>query len=225
MALIIPSAIISEIRGKVGGSVFQRSRSGIILRANTTPVNKNSNLQNTARAVSFNVLQEWTRLTDAQRSSWDRFVQYLPIQQKNIKVLYITGQQAFIKFNSYRLHYSLSILTTPRFNKCALTPITLNVTSNGAVMWAAANRALVSANEFIVLFITVIFPSSVNNPGARYKLVKFVTTDTDQFNITSYYTGLFGRIAQPGETLFIKYTNVSKLSGYPFPFSFKKITL
>jgi len=225
MAIVIPSGLISEIRGKVGGSIFQRSKAGIILRKNTIPVNKRSNLQNTARSISANVLQAWFGLSNAQRIIWDRFKQYLPVQQKNFNTLFLTAQQTFIKFNSYRLHYSLPILETPKFNKCAVSPITLSITSNGVAITLVTSRTMVPANEFIVLFMTIVFPSSVNNPGSRYKLIKFETTATDTYNITALYTAIFGQVPAAGTVVFVKYTNVSKLSGYPFPFSFEKITL
>lgn len=225
MAKIIPSGLISEITGKVGGSVFQRSQSGIILRSFTSPINKNSNLQNISRAISSTVLNAWLSLTDSQRLLWQQFIQYMPAKQKHNKFLFLSAQQVFIKFNSYRLHYGFSILTSPKFYKCAITPISLSATSDNINLTVTANRAMVSNDEFIILFMTIVFSSSINNPGSRYKLIKLVTTNTDIYNITSLYTSIFGRIPQSGETLFIKYTNASKTSGFLFPFKSVKILL
>ncbi len=225
MALIRTTAFISSISGKVAGSVFQKSNAGIILRNNTTPVNRNTNRQNKTRSKTFKILQEWVKLTDIQRSTWLSYTQYNPVLQKRSKDLFITGQQAFIKFNSYRLEYDLSILPTPIFNKCALDPITLILTTTGAILTITANRALIPADEFIILSLTIIFRSSVNNPGSKYKIINFITIATDTFDITTEYTAIFGTVPQPGDTIFIKYTNASKLSGFPFPFKFKKVLL
>lgn len=225
MALVIPSGLISRISGKVGGAIFQHSKAGMILRTNTMPVNKRTLLQVKTRNNTFNILQSWIRLTDSQRNIWSSYVQYNPILQKNGLRLYISGQQAFIKFNSYRLEYDLPILETPIFNKCAISPIVLTLSSNGAVLSVTSDRAMVSANEFIILSLTVRFSSSINNPGSRYKIIKFSTTDTDNFDITAAYAAIFGRVSQPGETIFMKYTNASKLSGLPFPFKFEKVLL
>lgn len=225
MAIIQISGLISSIRGKVAGAVFQLSRSGNIMRSLTIPVNRRTLSQNKTRTNTFNILQKWTVLTADQRAIWNAYIQYNPILQKNGLKLHITGQQAFIKFNSYRLEYDLPILETPKFNKCALTPISLTLTSTGAVLSITADRALVSTNEFIILFLTVRFSNSVNNPGSRYKIINFTTTSTDTFDITSVYVAVFGRIPQPGDTLFMKYTNASKLSGLPFPFKTEKVLL
>jgi len=225
MALVELSGLITSIRGKVKGSVIQLSNSGFILRNNAIPANRNTNLQHKTRANTFRILQEWTKLSDAQRATWLSYTQYNPVPQKRTRYLKLSGQQTFIKFNSYRLEYDLPILLTPWFNKCILTPISLTLSSTGAVLSITANRVLVSADEFIILFLTVIYRSSVNNPGSTYKLIKFVTTNTDTFNITAPYLALFGTIPQPGETIFMKYTNASKLSGLPFPFKFEKVLL
>ena len=225
MAIIQPSALISNIRGKVGGVIFQLSRSGNIVRSLTIPVNKRSQLQTKTRNNTFNILQNWIGLSDAQRATWSAYVQYNPILQKNRLKLHITGQQAFIKFNSYRLEYDLPILEIPVFNKCDLTPITLTLSSTGAILSITTDRALVSTDEFIILFLTVRFSNSVNNPGSRFKIIKFTTTSTDTFDITAAYTAIFGRIPQPGETIFMKFTNASKLSGLPFPFKTEKVLL
>ncbi len=225
MALIKTSSLITSIRGKVAGSVFQKSNAGTILRGNSTPVNRNTNLQNKTRHKTFFVLQEWIKLTDAQRLTWLNYTQYNPVVQKRTKGLFITGQQAFVKFNSYRLEYDLPILSTPIFNKCALDPIELTLSTTGAVLSIVADRALVSANEFIILFLTIVFRSSVNNPGSKYKIINFVTTSTDTFDITSEYVSLFGTVPQNSDTIFMKYTNASKLSGLPFPFKSEKVSL
>lgn len=225
MAIIQPSGLISSIRGKVAGAVFQLSRSGNILKSLTVPVNRRTQLQVKTRNNTFNILQKWISLTADQRAIWDAYVQYNPILQKNRLKLHITGQQAFIKFNSYRLEYDLPFLIAPIFNKCDLTPITLSLSSTGAILSITADRPLVSTDEFIILFLTVRFSNAVNNPGSRFKIIKFITTDTDTFDITAAYSAIFGRIPQPGDTLFMKFTNASKLSGLPFPFKTAKVLL
>ncbi len=225
MAIIQTSGLISSIRGKVGGAVFQLSRSGNIMRSLTIPVNRRTQLQLKSRNNTFNILQSWTALTDVQRVVWNAYVQYNPILQKNGLKLYISGQQAFIKFNSYRLEYDLPLLITPIFNKCKLTPISLTLASTGAILSVTADRNLISTEEFIILFLTIRFRSSINNPGSRYKIIKFITADTDTFDITAAYVAIFGRIPQPNETIFMKYTNASKLSGKPFSFKIEKVLL
>ena len=68
MAIIQPSGLISSIRGKVAGAVFQLSRSGNILKSLTIPVNRRTQTQIKTRNNTFNILQTWTSLTATQRT-------------------------------------------------------------------------------------------------------------------------------------------------------------
>ena len=225
MALFKPSSLISEIRGKIGGNIFQISPAGNIVRSLKTPINRRTIAQTRSRHFTNNVLQKWIELTDSQRKIWDAYTEYNPTQQKRSPGLFISGQQTFIKYNKYRLEYDLPFLITPIFNKCDLTAITLTLTSDGAILTITVDRNPIPADEFIVLSLTVRYRSSINNPGSRYKLINFITTAAASYDITSEYVNIFGRVPQPGETIFMKYTNISKLSGKLFPFKFEKVLL
>lgn len=225
MALIKISGLISSIQGKVAGSVFQRSNSGVTLRNKVTPVNRNTNRQNKTKGYTFQILQEWIKLTDTQRSLWSAYLNYNPVTQKRTGELFVNNQQVFVKFNSYRLEYDLAILPVPGFNKCAITPIVLTLSTTGAVLTITADRAPVPAEEFIILFLTVTRRPTINNPGSTHKIIKFTTTASLSYDITTAYSTIFGAIPQIGDTIFMKYTNASKESGLPFPFKFEKVLL
>lgn len=225
MARIKPSALVSDIRGKIGGSVFQRASSGLVVRAKSTPVNKRTATQNISRNIAFLTANAWLQLSAADRDQWVNYVQYNPVNQRNSRELFVSGQQAFLKFNNYRLQYSLPILTVPQFSKCDLTPVDLTLSRVGMMLRISSSRPLVAANEFIILFITVRMSPAINNPGNRYKLIKFVTTNGVNFNVASEYVDVYGIIPEPGDTVFMKYTNANKLSGLPFPFKSVKVSL
>jgi len=225
MARVKPSALISDVRGKIGGSVFQRFQSGLVVRTKCAAVNKRSALQIISRNIASLTASAWLQLSSADREQWVNYVQYNPIAQRNNREVFVSGQQAFLKFNSYRLHYSLPILTVPEFNKCDLDPVVLTLSRVGINLRVSSDRPLVANDEFIVLFLTVRMSSAINNPGNRYKLIKLVTTNDVNFTITSEYEAIFGIIPEIGNTLFMKYTNVNKLSGLPFPFKSVKVLL
>ena len=225
MALVLPSALISDIRGQIGGSVFQGSNAGLIIRNNTTPINKKSSSQIRNRNFMQIILTQWTVLTQTQRDTWSNFVQYTKTKQKNFSNQFISGQQLFILINNYRLNYDLSILQTPQFNKCDIQPITLTTSSDGITLTITASRALVPTDEFIILFMTIRLRNSINNPGTLYKLLNFATVAGPAINVTTSYLNVFGRVPQPGETIFFKYTNASKNTGLPFAFKSDKVSL
>ncbi len=225
MALVKPSAIVSDVRGKIGGTVFQRFKSGLVVRSKCAPVNKKSALQIVSRNIASLTANAWLQISPAERDQWDSYTAYNPIAQRNNREVFVSGQQAFLKLNNYRLQYSLPILTVPEFNKCELTPIDLTLKRVGMNLRVTSSRALVASDEFIILFLTVRMSPAINNPGSRYKLIKFVTTDGVNFFITSEYEDVYGIIPEIGNTVFMKYTNASKLSGQLFPFKSVKVLL
>ena len=225
MALIKTSSLISDIRGKVQASVFQGSLAGLTLKAKPGRINKNTLRQNKTRNFTFKLQQDWRRLSEAERSLWNQFTNFNPILQRRSNDLFINAQQNFIKFNSYRLEYDLDILIIPQFSKCEITPIDLTISSDGTTILATASRQLSEALEFIILFLTIPFIPTINNPGSRLKLIKFTTTNNTIFDVTTPYREIFGSIPQPGQKMFFKFSNADKNSGIIFPFKTKSLIL
>lgn len=225
MARIQLSSIISDIRGKIKGSIFQRTSGGLIIRSQTTPVNKNSIRQNKTRNFTFILQQEWRLLSTAERQTWLQFTNFNPIQQMNNSKLFINAQQAFIKLNSYRLEYGFNIITSPEFSKCEITPVDVDISLAGVNLFINVNRVMQSQFEFLIIFLTVNLPPTINNPGSTLKLIKFTTTDSDTFNIKNEYIDIFGALPQSGTKVFFKFTNADKFSGLLFPFKTKSVIL
>ncbi len=74
MAKIKLSAIVSEVRGKLNGSVFSKNRGGAYVRTKVTPVNPQTLAQGNVRAALTNLSQSWKALTEAQRKAWNSAV-------------------------------------------------------------------------------------------------------------------------------------------------------
>lgn len=74
MAKLKLSAIVSEMRGKLNGSVFSKNRGGAYVRTKVTPVNPQTLAQGNVRAALTNLSQAWKSLTEAQRLAWNSAV-------------------------------------------------------------------------------------------------------------------------------------------------------
>ena len=88
MALIRTSSLVSDIRGAVGGVVFQGNSAGLIVRNRSTAKNVNSFYQNIQRNVLSSVQKEWVRLSTTQQSAFNSLVHLAKIfGKKLIKVI------------------------------------------------------------------------------------------------------------------------------------------
>ena len=70
MAKVKFSALISEMRNKLNGSVFARNRGGAYLRTKVTPTNPMTIAQVQARSLLTSFSQAWRGLTEDQRQAW-----------------------------------------------------------------------------------------------------------------------------------------------------------
>jgi len=224
MARIKTSSIISDIRGSVGGTTFQLSRGGLVMKNKITRRSRNSLNQINNNYLLHRVQQSWRNLTDNQRSTWSAFSNFQRINQKNNKKHILSGYELFIKNNYYRVLYDFEIKTAPEFSKYYSSAFTGSLSLDAGALIFNSDRMMSTALDFIILSITGKLPVSVNNPSSRYRIIKFVTTDSDEWKITVPYSSIFGVPLVPGDTVFFKYTNASLLSTSLNPFKSSRIT-
>jgi hypothetical protein len=66
--------IVTEGRGKIGGHVASKNRSGAYFRTKVTPVNPQTSSQSFVRQQLGSFSQQWRTLTQAQRDAWNSAV-------------------------------------------------------------------------------------------------------------------------------------------------------
>lgn len=63
--------MVVDGRGKLGGHVLSKNRSGAYVRTKVTPTNPQSVRQGAVRALFASISAAWSILTDAQRAGWN----------------------------------------------------------------------------------------------------------------------------------------------------------
>lgn len=75
MAKIKFGMMMTDASGKLGGQVFSKNRGGSYVRTKVTPTNPQTAAQSTIRGIFASISSRWSSLTDAQRASFNGFVQ------------------------------------------------------------------------------------------------------------------------------------------------------
>lgn len=75
MAKIKFGMMMTDARGKLGGQVFSKNRSGAYVRTKVTPVNPQTAYQQNSRAILGNLSASWSGLTENQRKRWNDAVE------------------------------------------------------------------------------------------------------------------------------------------------------
>lgn len=116
MAKIRMSAIgISQISGRIGGSVFAHNRGGMYVRNNGKAVNPQSAKQTALRSIFGMVAQAWGQLSEAQVRAWNFYGQENPKTDVFGESRPQSGFGAFVSCNQNRLHAGFpGLLLMPR---------------------------------------------------------------------------------------------------------------
>ena len=75
MASILFGLVVTDARGKLGGHVFTKGRSGNTLRTKGIPTNPQTAAQQAIRASLGALSSAWRSLTETQRASWNSAVE------------------------------------------------------------------------------------------------------------------------------------------------------
>lgn len=71
MAKLKWGALVTDGRGKLGGHVLSKNRSGAYIRTKVTPVNRRTSYQTAVRAVFALITTNWSALTASAISAWN----------------------------------------------------------------------------------------------------------------------------------------------------------
>ena len=118
MSKIKWGAIVVDGRGKLGGHVFTKTKSGATMRTKVTPVNPQSSAQAAARSRLGGNSQAWAALTEEQRTSWNALA--AETSKTNIfgDQYFPTGKNLFTSVNNNLVMTGFpSISDTPNFGE------------------------------------------------------------------------------------------------------------
>lgn len=106
MANIMLGPGVTDIRGKVAGSVFSRNKAGNYVRSNKKPVNPRSTRQSLRRANMAWLTKYWSsELTEQQRADWRAYAAGTGWTNKLGQAIEINGLAAFLRLNALEMLY------------------------------------------------------------------------------------------------------------------------
>lgn len=111
MAGIKTSALISDIRGSVGGNTFARNKAGLYVRARVKPSNPRSTLQQQRRAQASAATAAWGALSAQQRADWQAYAVNTSWTNRLGDSINIGGEAAFVRLSCSRLLAALALPT------------------------------------------------------------------------------------------------------------------
>lgn len=216
MARVQYGTIVTEIKGKNQGHVFQGGNVGFVLRSKGYTPGISSQARNQANTYLTTQSSRWRLLTDAQRNAWGALAPDWLFYNKFGAAYQGNGFQIFNSYNTNLLNLTQPTVDDPGAVRSAADPGTVDFD------WGDTNGARVTfgntgtANQYMLLFAAAPASAGRNSNHARYRLIDAVDINgQDTIIFTSDYTAIF---ATPdyGQRITIKCVFFDIRFPYPF---------
>lgn len=218
MARIKYSALVSDMRNKLNGSVLSKNRAGSYVRNKTTPVNPQTQFQQLQRQRLGALSTQWGSLTQPQRQSWMASTSSFPYTDIFGDKKELDGKSLFIKLNSNLSNIgSPTILVAPSsvgvpvfgvdsalFTPGAFGLDSLELTTSGLVVPAG--------------FAMAVYATSPIKPGVefvknKYRFLGIAPVVAGKAEIGDLYNARFNSAFPAGYGLHVRVALVSTASG------------
>ena len=186
-------AIVTDGRGKIGGHVASKNRSGAYLRTKVTPSNPNTVAQSQARGILASLSQGWGQLTDSQRLGWNDAVKEWGTTDIFGDIKNPSGINLYVKLNSNLLNIGGSVIATvPAKLETPTAYLTAAIltASTGALTLSLSD---VSADGVVGLVrSTPMLSSGVSFVKSQFRVIGYNQVTNDVLTVNGAYDTKFG---------------------------------
>lgn len=220
MAKVKFSALISEMRNKLNGSVFSKNRAGNYLRNKVTPVNPQSSAQVAVRALLATLAATFRTLTQAQIASWNSAVSSWQTTDIFGDAKTPSGINLYTRLNMNLLGVGVAALTVPPIPSQSANPQIdgLLVDISDSDFEISSALAAVPANHIAVIESTGPQSAGKNFVKSEFrKIHQLAAAATFPYNAWAQQVAKFGTPVA-GEKFFVRVkfvnTNTGQVSQY-----------
>jgi len=203
MARVKYGAIVTDIKGKIGGTVFQGSKTGGVMKNNTAAAKSAGNGGSTTKADAGRVTlpkrnmteiaSTWKTLSAADRASWNLAAPNFPFIDKYGNAYTASGYQVYMSVNNNLAVTGQSMLSTapPAPTLANMMPFGLSWLTLGTFTMALSSD--VPAGYVCQLYATVGMSAGKAPRPGDYRLIQTTTAfGSITPSILSLWTAQFG---------------------------------
>lgn len=208
-------ALVVAGRGKIGGHVASRNRSGAYLRTKVTPVNPATTSQTEVRSRFSGLSSGWRSLTAAQRNSFLGAVQAYATTDIFGDLKNPSGSNLYQRLNNNLLTIGESAITTAPAVAAVPTMSSMSLAAAaGAQSFGITFAPVIPATVKFKVFATQAVSAGVNFVKSEYRLIGVAdSTDTSVLDYSAEYIAKFGAVGAAGGKIFVKLVPVLVASG------------
>ena len=220
MARIKFGMMMTDARGKLGGHVFTKAKSGATIRTKVTPLNPKTSAQSEARSALGANSQAWRTLTETQRLAWNSASQEVSKTNAFGDTYFPSGKNYFTAVNNNLRNIGGSVILEPPalVEMPGLTSVDVNFDLLAEQLDIAPNYVGADVNIVLVCNATSGLSAGRYNFSGKYrKFAGFSLAGTPNSSaIYDLYVSKFG-VPSAGQKVSFEFYLVNELTGQVSP--------
>ncbi len=177
MARVLYGALITELRGSIGGFTFQPNSSGNIVRTRPTGRKASTRKQTIAQALHASFLSLWLNLSLADRILWNDFAALHTKINAFGEVKTLTGMNWFESIGQNRLKMGLSVLDQPPVFALPVGVPAFTVTLDPVTLEITFTPNFTPVGTDLIIWTTQPVSRVTTSLREAFRLTKIVTGD------------------------------------------------
>lgn len=216
MAKVKYSALVSDMRNKLNGSVLSKNRAGNYIRNKVTPVNPQTAAQQANRQQLGSMSSAWNGLTESQRQSWRGAVTSFPYTDIFGDRKELDGKSLMIKLNLNLLNAGQAqIQTAPAsvaIPELGITSGTASVTDGVGLV---ITPATIPAGFSLLVYATPPVNGGVYFVKNKYRLLGTAVAAAGVVDLETLFNNKFGALSagDVGKAVSVRCALVSNTTG------------
>ena len=211
MALIKLGAFVTEVSGKIGGTIFSKNKGGAYAKNRVVPSNPQTTFQANVRAFFAQIAKKWKTLTQAQRDSWSAAALTVTKINRLGDTIKLSGSQLYQERSLNLYNARLPFIDSPVVGVINLNNF-LSIFSQ-SVAELSVNTALQPVGVTMVWYATSSVSPGIKNIGNLYRRIgKTTSLDPSPVDLTTLYNAKFGP-AVVGQRVGIRCVVIENASG------------
>lgn len=215
MAVVKYSSIITEIKGKVGGNVFQKCGQSLSMRVNQSQITSNSPKSLKTRNNLRDLASTWARMTLAQKTTWLTNAASYPTFDRFGNRIVLNPYQLFMRQN----RVTQLVSTTPVLSASAYANIANNVSAldayyRGTQTFNITIDPTLPANQYVFYYISDALPPNSYQIPTNIRFCGYTNPSAQGvYNIYSKVTPAFKIVPAVGECFYFLARSVNVVTG------------
>lgn len=207
-------ALVVDGRGKIGGHVASKNRSGSYFRTKVSPVNPQSAAQLAVRAIFTLLSQAWRSLTAAQIAAWNACVDNFKGSDVFGDIKTLSGMNIYMRLNGNLQNVGAATIAVPPASLDSPEGSEITGVSDASAMTVTiTSGAVVPADTVRVIELTPPISNGVSFVKNLFRVVKNVpAAGTAAQNVWADYVLKYGAPVA-GQKIVARQKDVSTLTG------------